>query len=109
MQNTVRRHDSREIVHIDRKIPLWGVLGGLAVVTVQALAMYITQREQGTLLQQTVKQSSELGVQIEELRKELGQRNLKDVERDIRLNDQERRIRVLEDRPTGAAAAAARR
>lgn len=91
-----RASDQTETVHIDRKIPLWGVLGVMAMIAGQAIMLYITQREQGTSLAQLVTQNIELAAQVKELRGEISQRNLKDVERDLRMSDFERRIRNLE-------------
>jgi hypothetical protein len=92
-----RGSDTQSQLHIERKIPLWGVVCVCGLIAGQAVMMYIGQREQGTLLQQTVAQNIDLSVQIKELRNEIGQRNLKDVERDLRAGDFERRLRVMED------------
>jgi len=93
-----RQDDPTNIVHIDRKIPLWGILGVLAMIAGQAVLMYITQREQGIALQQMVVQGSGLTNEVKGLRQDMTERSLKDVERDLRTNDLERRVRVLEEK-----------
>lgn len=83
-------------IHIDRKIPLWGLLGVLGIISLQAVLMYIEQREQGSTLRGIILNQTETNKQLTELAKELGNKNLKDVEHDLKLADLERRTAAVE-------------
>lgn len=94
---TVQPHRQNDPpVHIDRKIPLWGLLTALAIVAVQAVLMYIEQREQGVALRSIISTQSDTNKQLTEVAKELGNKNLKDVEHDLKLADLERRTAAIE-------------
>jgi hypothetical protein len=93
-----RREDAgvRNVVHIDRKIPLWGILGVIGVIALQAVLMYVAQREQGIAIQQLISNNSTLTVEVKEMRRENQQSELKNMERDMLVRDFDRRLRAME-------------
>ena len=74
---------------IGQELPLPWLLGIIAIIAVQAVAVYYQVARQGELVADLIKQVSQLSSDI-------GAKNLKDVEHDLRLADHDRRLLTQE-------------
>jgi hypothetical protein len=78
-------------IKVNREIPLWGLICVIAVIAGQAVTLWFGQQRQAEVL-------SEMSAQVRQMSLDLGARNLKDVEHDLRLADHERRMLAAEAR-----------
>lgn len=106
-----RSSDSPEMnVPITRALPLWGILsalgGGAISVLAMGIVLYVTVERNGDRQQQTgiitQEKLTELSTKVGALTASLNSKDLKDQEHDFKLNDHERRITLIEARPTAA-------
>lgn len=74
---------------IGQELPLPWLLGIIAIIGAQAVAVYYQVARQGELVADLIKQVSQLSSDI-------GAKNLKDVEHDMRLADHDRRMLTIE-------------
>lgn len=93
-----RQHDDRDAIRIVREVPLWGLLSGLAVVVAQAFALYYGQERLSGLVTQQATDIREMRVVVENLRNELGVKNLKDAEHDFQIEALKARLSQIETR-----------
>lgn len=78
-------------VKITREIPLPWLVGIVAIGVFQAILIWFNQQAQ-------TEQIKTLGSDVRALSVDIGAKNLKDVEHDLKLSDHERRIVGLEAR-----------
>jgi hypothetical protein len=78
-------------IKVNREIPLWGLICVIAVIAGQAVTLWFGQQRQAEVL-------NEMSAQVRQMSLDLGARNLKDVEHDLRLADHERRLLASEAR-----------
>lgn len=91
-----RSTDADHSLSITRTIPLsWLISVGIAVV-VQAALIWQGQEKQSDAILRMTAQLVEQTKQIQSLSVEIGAKNLKDVEHDLKLADHDRRISTLE-------------
>lgn len=87
---------------ITREIPLPWLIGIIAAGFLQAALMYFKQESQGEAIAKlTNTQTDEikkLTAEVRQLSVDIGAKNLKDVEHDLKIADHERRILTLEAR-----------
>lgn len=81
---------------VTREIPLWGIVCFLGLGIGQAVMMWADQREQRQSLEAIRSIATEQTQQLRTLAVEVGAKNLKDVEHDLKIADHERRVSVLE-------------
>lgn len=82
---------------IKREVPIWSLITMIGFVAAQALGMYVEQREQRSALSSVASTQADINRQLTELAKELGNKNLKDIEHDLKIDDLRRRVTLLED------------
>ena len=89
-------------VKITREIPLPWLVGIVAAGFLQAALMYFKQETQGAAIEKlSLSQTEEirkLSTQVQQLSTDIGTKNLKDVEHDLKIADHERRVLSLEAR-----------
>ena len=83
-------------VTIDRKIPLWGMLGVAGAIVVQAILLWNGQQLQAQRLDEYGQKIVALTVEVKELNAQLSVKASKDNEQDLRLNEYSRRLLLLE-------------
>jgi hypothetical protein len=85
-------------VRIVREIPLWGLILAAVSLIGQAVLMWVGQEKQAEAIVRMSLQLGEQSRQINELSVQIGSKNLKDVEHDLKLADVERRLNLMESR-----------
>lgn len=87
---------------ITREIPLPWLIGIVAAGFLQATLMYFKQEAQGEAITKlTTTQTlaiEKLTAEVRQLSTDIGAKNLKDVEHDLKIADHERRVLTLEAR-----------
>lgn len=83
-------------IHVGREIPLpWLIAAALSIVG-QGVLIWNGQDKQAGAIERMAEAGAEQAKQIQALSIEIGAKNLKDVEHDLKIADHERRIGVLE-------------
>lgn len=83
-------------IHVGREIPLPWLIGAALSIVGQAVLIWNGQEKQAESIARMTTQLTEQTKQIQSLSVEIGAKNLKDVEHDLKLADHERRISVIE-------------
>lgn len=83
-------------VTIDRKIPLWGVLGVCCAIAGQAILLWNGQQLQAQRLDDYGAKIVALTLELKELNSQLSAKASKDNEQDLRLNEYSRRLLLIE-------------
>lgn len=91
-----RQQDPEGPFRVTRAIPMWGILCFLGLGLGQAVLIWANQREQALQLKAIEVAQKEQAEQLRTLAVEVGAKNLKDVEHDLKIADHERRISVIE-------------
>ena len=88
---------------VTREIPTPWLIGIVAAGFFQAVMLYAKQESQaGAIEKMGISQTDEirkLSLQVQQLSADIGSKNLKDVEHDLKIADHERRILAVEARP----------
>lgn len=90
------RPDDPKPLHITREIPLPWLLSAVAAALIQAILIWSGQEKQADATGRLTTQVLEQTKQIQSLTVEIGAKNLKDVEHDLKITDHDRRIGALE-------------
>lgn len=83
-------------VHIDRKIPLWGVLSVVGCLLGQAVVVWDGQRLQAAEIHHQSEQIADLTQQVKAMATQLATKETLDVEQNLRITGLERRVNTLE-------------
>lgn len=83
-------------IHVGREIPLPWLVGAALSILGQGILIWNGQEKQADAIARMTTQLTEQTKQIQSLSVEIGAKNLKDVEHDLKIADHERRISVLE-------------
>jgi len=83
-------------ITIDRKIPLWGILGVCATIIGQAALVWSGQREQAVEMRHQAEQIKALALEVKGLGAQMATKDGKDIEQDLRINELSRRVLVIE-------------
>lgn len=94
--NTTRATDP-DAVTIDRKIPLWGVLGVVGGLLVQAALMWDGQHLQAAEIRHQSEQIHDLAEQVKSLAAQIAAKDVVDIGQDASIKDLTRRVSVLEE------------
>lgn len=92
-----RRSDDSAIT-IERKIPLWGLIGLAGALLGQGVLTWSGQREQAIEMRHQSEQIKELTIEVKALTLQVSAKDGKDVEQDLRLNEISRRLIAVEPR-----------
>lgn len=95
------RQEDDDAIHIDRKIPLWGILSVAGAILGQAALVWSGQREQAIEMRHQAEKIQELTVEVKALAAQLSNKDAKDMDQDIRLGDIQRRLLAIETRGKG--------
>jgi len=90
------RADDPEGVTIDRKIPLWGVLGVVVALIGQGILVWNGQNLQAAELRHQSEQIKNLADQVKGMASQLAAKDAIDIKQDFRLDELERRMLTVE-------------
>jgi hypothetical protein len=88
-------------VRVTKEIPLWGILGVIGGLALQAGAVYVGQQKQAEEQARQGARMSEIATDVRSISADIQQQNIKAVELRYALAGLEQRVRLLEARPTG--------
>ena len=83
-------------VKVTREIPLYWLITIVVAGIFQAGVQYTQNSKLQDLVVTQVEKIDRLDIKLQQLAVEVGQKNLKDVEHDLKIADHERRISVVE-------------
>lgn len=92
------RATDRGPIHVGREIPLPWLIGAAGAVVAQAALIWLGQEKQADAIGRMTTTIAEQTKQIQSLSVQIGDKNLKDVEHDLKLADIERRLGFVESR-----------
>lgn len=92
----VREDDNVDNIKVIREIPLWGILTVLGVVAVQAVAMYITQIDQGKTLVRFEKEQQANSIQLTDVKNAIQSQSINNLKVQYELDTIKARLIVLE-------------
>lgn len=92
----VREDDNADNIKVIREIPLWGILTVLGVVAVQAVAMYITQIDQGKTLVRFEKEQQANSIQLTDVKNAIQSQSINNLKVQYELDTIKARLIVLE-------------
>lgn len=92
---TTRSTDPEHIT-IDRKIPLWGVLGVAGAFLGQAILMWNGQNMQAQEMRHQSEQITELATQVKGMAAQMATKDGVDIEQNLKINEISRRVLLLE-------------
>jgi hypothetical protein len=87
------------LVRINREVPLWSLLTGLALVAAQAAALYYNQQSQTELLKGQAETIKELSRTVTDLSSRIQKVNLDNVRYEFQIQDLDRRVQAIERSP----------
>lgn len=90
------RRDDPEGVTIDRKIPLWGVLGVIGGLLAQAVVIWNAQNLQTAEIKHQSEQIQDLAAQVKAMAAQLNAKDGIDLKQDLRIESVEQRVTKLE-------------
>jgi len=95
------RSTDPDAVTIDRKVPLWGVLGVVGALLTQAVIVWNGQNLQASEIRHQSEQIQDLAQQVKGMSAQIAIKDGIDIKQDLRIGELDRRVTVLEEAKGG--------
>lgn len=92
-----RDTDNEANLHINRTIPLWGIVTLLGMVALQAISLYYGQASQGEKIAGVQVSVTAINVKLDSVQVAQNKSDLKDLEHDFKITSLTNRIAALEN------------